>query len=510
MDQLPEIEKRELVRQACIQAHADEFIQELPDKYDTKVGDRGGFLSGGQKQRVAIARSVISNPRILLLDEATSALDPTAERYVQAALDNVSKSRTTIMIAHKLSTVQKADKIIVMNRGRVMEQGSHHDLLMMQGAYYALVNAQNLSIQSTEAHAGDEKTTAQEDGLELQKATTEASLVHTARSELKSDDDVSRKFSLARCIWIIFKEQRHLWPFFLGGFVASIGAGGVFPAQAVVFSRSILVFELPRSKLRDRGDFWALMYFVMGLGVLVCYASLGLLFTVAAFYATRFYRSEYFAAMLRQDIAFFDIEGHSAGAMTSRLSTDPQRLQDLISANFGLILIVIVNLLGSCTLALAVGWRLALVVIFGCIPPLFFAGFTRMRLEMTSQDRTSKIYHESARFASEAVGAIRTVSSLTLEEKVLQKYGEKLASTSKKDLRHAAVSMVLFGLSDSLDLGAAGLGFWYGGKLLSEGKYDVETFFTVFIAIIMGGQAAGFLFGFTLSKSALWRRWPCG
>ena len=105
---------------ACIEANADAFIRELPQVYDTPVGERGGFISGGQKQRIAIARSIISDPQVLLLDEATSALDPKAEGIVQDALDNVSKARTTIMIAHRLSTVQKADKIVVMNQGRVM------------------------------------------------------------------------------------------------------------------------------------------------------------------------------------------------------------------------------------------------------------------------------------------------------------------------------------------------------------------------------------------------------
>jgi len=188
--------------------------------------------------------------------------------------------------------------------------------------------------------------------------------------------------------------------------------------------------RLPTSRISpgELGEF-------LGIGVLVCYTGLGLLFTVAAFYATRFYQSEYFAAILKQDVAFFDFEGHSLGAMTSRLSTDPQRLQDLISANFGLILIVLVNLIGSCSLALAYGWRLAVVAIFGCLPPLFFAGFTRMRLEMKSQDRMRKMYLESARFAAEAIGAIRTVSSLTLENKVIQTYDAKLTTTSKKDLR---------------------------------------------------------------------------
>ena len=145
LDTLLEVEKRELVRQACIQAYADDFIQELPEKYDTPVGDRGDFLSGGQKQRIAIARSVISNPRIFLLDEATSALDPTAERKVQAALDSVSKSRTTIMIAHKLSTVHKADKIVVLSHGKIIEEGTHQHLLAQKGAYHKLVNSQTLN-----------------------------------------------------------------------------------------------------------------------------------------------------------------------------------------------------------------------------------------------------------------------------------------------------------------------------------------------------------------------------
>ena len=144
MDQLPEKEKRKLVQAACVEANADTFIQDLPQGYDTPVGERGGFVSGGQKQRIAIARSIISHPQILLLDEATSALDPKAEGIVQDALDNVSKTRTTVVIAHRLSTVQKADKIVVMNQGRVVEQGSHASLLAAKGVYFNLVRAQSL------------------------------------------------------------------------------------------------------------------------------------------------------------------------------------------------------------------------------------------------------------------------------------------------------------------------------------------------------------------------------
>jgi ATP-binding cassette, subfamily B (MDR/TAP), member 1 len=421
MDGLPDEDKRRLVQEACIEANADTFIKGLADGYDTKVGERAGFISGGQKQRIAIARSIISNPRILLLDEATSALDPKAEGVVQAALDKVSQTRTTVMIAHKLSTVKKADKIVVVNQGRVIEQGTHESLLAAEGAYSRLVNAQNLNATDEgEEELKNEKSLGDDaDDLDLSKTQTARSTT-SVKSALKSED-VSRKLSLFKCLLIIFYEQRHLWQLLLGGFIASVAAGAVFPAQAVLFSRVVTVFQLPPDMLQDRGNFWALMFFVLALGTLFAYASLGFFFTIAAFLITRFYRSEYFGAMLRQDIAFYDLEGNSSGALTSRLSTDPQRLQDLVSANIGLILIVIVNLLSSCTLALAIGWKLSLVAIFGCLPPLFFAGFMRMRLEMQNQDRNAAMYQESARFASEAVGAIRTVSSLTLESKVLEK-----------------------------------------------------------------------------------------
>ena len=456
MDQLPDSEKRKLVQAACLGANADTFIRDLPQGYDTQVGERGGFVSGGQKQRIAIARSIISNPQILLLDEATSALDPKAEGIVQDALDNVSKARTTIMIAHRLSTVQKADKIVVMSQGRVVEQGSHGSLLAAKGAYYNLVNAQSLGQSQRDNVTAEKLNEEQHDELSLEKTVTQHSTTTATAQPKSAVEDVSRKLSLVRCILIIFREQKRLWPYFLCGFVASVGGGSIFPAQAVVFSRVVLIFQLPTGQLQNRANFWALMFFVLAIGVLFCYAFIGTFFTIAAFLASRVYRSQYFGAMLRQDIGFFDIEGHSAGAMTSRLSTDPQRLQDLISSNFGLILIVIVNLIGSCTLALAEGWQLAIVVLFGALPALFFAGFMRMRLEIQSQDRTSKLYQESARFAAEAVGAIRTVSSLTMEAKVLENYAERLNVTVRKAYRHIIVSMALFGLSESLDLAGNG------------------------------------------------------
>jgi len=137
-------EKFKLIKDACIKSNADNFVTKLPQGYDTMVGERGFLLSGGQKQRIAIARAIVSNPRILLLDEATSALDTQSEGIVQDALDKASAGRTTISIAHRLSTIKDVDQIFVMGEGVVLEQGTHQQLLGNGGTYARLVQAQKL------------------------------------------------------------------------------------------------------------------------------------------------------------------------------------------------------------------------------------------------------------------------------------------------------------------------------------------------------------------------------
>ena len=132
----------EQILQAAHAAHALEFIEKLPDGLNTLVGENGVLLSGGQRQRLAIARAILKDAPILILDEATSALDSESERYIQAALEEVMKNRTTLVIAHRLSTIEAADKIIVMDGGRIIEQGTHKQLLSHQNYYAKLYDMQ--------------------------------------------------------------------------------------------------------------------------------------------------------------------------------------------------------------------------------------------------------------------------------------------------------------------------------------------------------------------------------
>jgi ATP-binding cassette subfamily B protein len=137
----PEATEEEII-EACKIANAHEFITAFPDGYETRIGEKGQRLSGGEKQRIAIARAIICDPRILILDEATSSLDTENELVIQTALQRLIKGRTTFAIAHRLSTLKNADRLIVLDHGKVAEMGTHNELIDRRGIYYSLVMAQ--------------------------------------------------------------------------------------------------------------------------------------------------------------------------------------------------------------------------------------------------------------------------------------------------------------------------------------------------------------------------------
>ena len=176
------------------------------------------MLSGGQKQRLAIARSVISNPRVLLLDEATSALDANAERIVQDALNNVAIGRTMVVIAHRLSTIRDADNIVVMSKGAIVEQGTHKELIDLGGGYSRLVLAQDLGKDDHKASTHESRPGTVAEKIEVAR-TSSATAHHPEAASVKM-----LNYNLFKCLYIIIREQRNLWfPFAVIAIAAAIG-----------------------------------------------------------------------------------------------------------------------------------------------------------------------------------------------------------------------------------------------------------------------------------------------
>ncbi|KAJ1716273.1 ABC multidrug transporter [Aspergillus flavus] len=484
---------------ACKAAYAHDFIETLPEKYDTQVGERATMLSGGQKQRIAVARSIVSNPKVLILDEATSALDPQAEKIVQQALDNVSASRTTITIAHKLSTIRKADQIVVLSQGQIVEKGTHEELQAAGGTYHRLIKAQDLGTVDNDGPLPEKERNEGSTGITPAISRQQDHSKETQLAErLKAPSGRGR--SLIRCLAILLRERRELWFEFIVTLVTCVVGGATYPILAFVFAKVLDVFQIqPTSKMVEKGDFYALMFFVLALVILVVYGVMGWVTNVIAHCVVYTYRLEMFRDYIRQDMTFYDQPQHTTGSLVSDLATKPNSLQELLSFNVGIIIVALVNITASSILSVAVGWKLGLAVLAGAMIPMVFCGYLRIRLEFRLDDATSHRFSESAALAGEAMSAIRTVASLAIERVILEKYTTKLAGIERKSIKSLTWTMFWLALTQSLSLLSEALSFWYGGRLLSTGEYSSTRLYIVVIGAILSGEAAASFFMFSTS-----------
>jgi len=501
---LSEEAQMELVQEACLASNAHDFIERLPEGYNTQVGERASMLSGGQRQRVAIARSIISDPKVLLLDEATSALDPRAERVVQDALHRVSAKKTTLIIAHKLATVMAADSIAVMTSGKVIEQGTHSELLEHDGLYAAMVRSQDLGAEAgepefrEEPEEGDDVKEALDRPLTLQRTESEA-LAKDSGREVEHLSAGTVGYSLGKCIWIMLKEHPDLYLWYLVIVFGGLIGGGTYPAQAIIFSRLINVFTLQGSQAKDQADFYALMFFVLAIANLFGYFGIGWACNTIGQAFTHRVRREMIERMVYFDQDFFDRPENSSGSMTSKLSSVPTSLQELMAGNLGLILNLLVNIVSSSALGIVFGWKLGLAIVFGGLSLLVAAGYIRIRLDQKLEASTGERFASSAGLATEAVTSIRTLSSLTLEAPILREYNEVLGNIVAKVIPGLVVTLIPYALSQSIDFLIMGLGFWYGSRLIASGEYTTTQFFVIFIAVIFGGQGTAQFFSYTTS-----------
>jgi len=513
LQHLSDEEKFALIKEACIKANADGFINKLPAGYETMVGERGYLLSGGQKQRVAIARAIVSDPGILLLDEATSALDTQSEGIVQDALDKAAAGRTTITIAHRLSTIKDAACIFVMGEGTIIEQGTHNELLRDEnGPYAKLVHAQKLRERQTKGVDGEEAAGGEWEDLEkaalkeepLGRKNTGRSLgseIIEQRQQADDNAEKSKDHGLPYLFMRMGKINRDSWSKYAFGATFASLTGVVYPAFGIVYAKGIQGFSEPPHEMRIDNDRTALWLFIIAILSGISIGMQNLLFASSATSLTSKLRSLSFRAILRQDIEFFDKGENSTGALTSNLSDNPQKISGLAGITLGAIVQSIATVIAGSIIGLAFVWKLALVGM-ACTPLLISIGYIRLRV-VVLKDQSNKAAHEnSAHLACEAAGAIRTVAALTREDDCCDQYSQSLEEPLRKSYRTAIWSNLLFAVSQGFMFFAISLVFWYGSRLVANQEFPPFRFFIGLMSTTFGAIQAGNVFAFVPDVSS--------
>lgn len=408
-----------------------------------------------------------------------------------------------------------------MSEGRIIEQGAHNDLLERRGAYYNLVTAQKIDAVKELAAAGldeeeheDEaalirKQTTKDGGqvyaedpddafAKLRKTTTTKSASSVALQNKKGDEEP--KYSLWTLIRLIASFNKNELSLMMVAFFFTVVCGGGNPTQAVFFAKQIVTLAVPvtdenRHQVKKDSDFWSAMYLMLAFVQFIAFATQGIIFARCSERLVHRVRDRAFRTMLRQDVAFFDKDENTAGALTSFLSTETTHIAGLSGVTLGTILMVLTTLIAALALSISIGWKLSLVCA-SMIPVLLGCGFFRFYILAHFQRRSKSAYASSASYASEAISAIRTVASLTREADVLSQYRASLATQQRASLRSVLKSSLLYAASQSFLFFAFALGFWYGATLLGKFEYTMFQFFLCFSAIIFGAQSAGTIFSF--------------
>ena len=478
----------DLIQNACDEAYATDFINNLPDRLDYVVGIKGSKLSGGQKQRVAIARAILAKPKILILDEATSALDNKSEKEVQRALDNISsKNVTTVIIAHRLSTIKNADLIYAIKEGTVIEQGTHKELLAKKGYYAGLVKSQL---------AQDEIETKEEQEMKNKKSSLKRRNTDEEVQFEKKDDEIyidQDKVKLRPCK--IFEELREEKCTLFWAILGAAIIGIITPINGLFMAHAMNGLNSKYETIRyDKGLKYSLIFlafaFLQGLGN---FLMIWKFFSIGCTLC-RNYRKKILRKYLEMHISFFDITSNAPGALLTRLSIDTMQLNSLVMTIVGTTVqcgfIAVLGLILGCIYE----YRLTLVM-FCFVPFIVASTVIRRSINNGSNKFGVKANVEAGGVLSECVTNTKTIYSFNFQQHAVEMYMDILEYCRKQFFRDALISGFFIGLGQFCMFAANATVFAMSKKYILDGDIDSEDMglaMNVVITCASGiGQAMG-------------------
>ncbi|KAL8265299.1 hypothetical protein R6Q59_023429 [Mikania micrantha] len=472
---------------AATAANAHNFIRQLPEGYETKVGERGALLSGGQKQRIAIARAIIKNPVILLLDEATSALDSESEKLVQNALDQASMGRTTLVVAHKLTTIQNADEIVVMSDGSVIEQGSHTYLINSKTGHYARLVKLQRQFSSFNEHENINSSMVRSSASRLSTsksspAICESPMPYNDTHLLSASNHAPPSFS--RLLLLNSPE----WRQGLVGSLAAASFGAVQPIYALTIGGMISAFfvknhEEMNARIRNYSIiFCSLAVISILVNILQHYN-----FAYMGEQLTKRIRLKMLEKIFTFEPAWFDDEHNASSVLCSRLSNEASMVKSLVADRMSLLIQTASGVLIAMVMGLVVAWKLALVMI--AVQPLTILCFyARKVLLSTMSANFIRYQNKSTQIAVEAVYNHRIVTSFGSLEIVLQLFDKAQDGPRREGRKKAWLAGIGIGLAQGLTFICWALDFWYGGKLVDAGDISAGDVFKTFFILISTGK----------------------
>ncbi|KAI9177520.1 hypothetical protein LWI28_016288 [Acer negundo] len=445
----------EEITRAARLSEAISFINNLPDRFETQVGERGIQLSGGQKQRIAISRAIVKNPSILLLDEATSALDAESEKSVQEALDRVMVGRTTVVVAHRLSTIRNADVIAVVQGGKIVETGSHEELISNpNSAYSALIRLQETASQGPTIGRALSVKNSRDSSL---RRTSFGASFHSdkesvlSRSVVDAMEPVKSKNVSAKKMYSMVRPD---WMYGVFGTIGGLIAGAQMPLFALGVSQALVSFYSDWETTCHEVKKIAILFCCGAVITVIVHAIEHLSFGIMGERLTLRVREMMFSAILRNEIGWFDDINNTSSMLASRLESDATLLKTVVVDRSTILIQNVGLVVASFIISFMLNWRITLVVI--ATYPLVISGHISEKLFMQGYGgNLSKAYLKANMLAGEAIAGI------------------------------------FYGISQFFIFSSYGLALWYGSVLMDKELSSFKSVMKSFMVLIVTALAMG-------------------